>query len=106
MASDELPTKVTVLPITCVQLVLVPAPPAKLIAPARYWFAPPLNLNVVPVGILRSPKITIPAVGPDLGGVKLTVAFPLMVAVGQLSPVFFVNTSVTRLALIVALPLT
>jgi hypothetical protein len=33
IASDEFPTKETVSPMICVQLVLVPAPPAKLIAP-------------------------------------------------------------------------
>ena len=38
-----------------------------------------MNLNEVPGGILRSPYITTPAVGPELGAIKLTIAPPLIV---------------------------
>jgi hypothetical protein len=41
IAKPELPVKVIVSPITCVQVVLVPAPPEKSIAPVGKYTAPP-----------------------------------------------------------------
>jgi hypothetical protein len=64
-----------------------------------------VSLNEVPNGMLRSPNMTIPAVGPVVGGVKLSVAPPLIVTVGQELPLFFVNTSVTPVPLTTAPPL-
>src|SRR5215217_2019155 len=82
------PVNLIVFPINFVQPVVVSEPPAKLTSPfGRYsappntWVAPPSNLNTVPAGALRSPKNTIPAVGPEVGAVKLTLAPPLIDAV-------------------------
>src|SRR4029077_10692061 len=99
--------------ITCVQFVLVPAPPekstapvGKYTAPPRYCVAPPLNLNVVPTGMLRPPYIRMPAKGAVEGGVRLMVAPPLIVAVGQSLIVLDVKTMVTPLPCRVPPPLT
>src|SRR5437870_1552439 len=63
--------------------------------PPTYCASPPLTLKVVPKGISRTPKTTMPAVGPVVGAVRLTFAFPLMVAFAQLLLDFDVKTSVT-----------
>jgi hypothetical protein len=71
------------------------APVGTYTAPAKDWLDPPLSLNAVPVGICRSPKRTIPAVGPPIGAVKLTIALPFIVTVAQSLPVLEVKTKVT-----------
>jgi len=47
-----------------------------------------------------------PAVGPDVGAVKLMIALLLMDASAQLLPVLEVNTSVTPVPVMLALPAT